>query len=175
MPDPRSLARLLPKPLLRRFARLAWRGVHPSLEALERFLRGRSSSWETLAIVLHLVPGCPRCRRITAAFWEIGTPPDDLPEEVAHRFRYDGLVDRVLSNLRHAHADLLAQQNQETGPRALTLQSPPTISTNPIPSIQPNLSPRNVAASTDVTSGCNVLYAATRAGEERRTAQVFTA
>jgi hypothetical protein len=175
VPDPRSLARLLPKPLLRGIARLAWPGGHPSLETLERFLRGRSSSWETLAIVLHLIPGCPQCRRITAAYWEIGTPPDDLPEEVAHRFRYDGLVDRVLSNLRRSHADLLPEQAQDTGLRALTLQSPPTISTNPIPSTQPNLSPRKVAASTDVTSGCSVPYAATSAGEERRTAQVFTA
>lgn len=173
--DPRLLVRLLPKLLLRGIARLGWRHAHPSPEVLERFFRGRSSSRETLAVVLHLVSGCGSCRRITAAFWEVGTPPDDLPEEVAHCFRYDGLVDRVLANLRRSHPELIPEQAQEAGLRALTRQSPPTISTKPIPSTQPNLSPRKAAASTDVTSGCSVLYAATRAGEERRTPQVFTA
>lgn len=165
MSDPRPLALLVPKLLLRGLAFLGWRGSHPPVETLERFLKGRLSSWENLAIVLHLIPGCPRCRRITAAYWEIGTPPDDLPDEVAHRFRYEGLAGRVLSNLRHAHADL----------RPLTLHSPATISTNPAPSTQPIVSPRKVAASTEVTSGCSVPYAATRAGEERRTAQVLRA
>jgi hypothetical protein len=168
--DPLLFARILPKPLLRGIARLGWRGSHPSPETLERFFRGRSPSWENAAVVLHLISGCPQCRRITAAFWEIGAPPDDLPEEVAHCFRYDGLVERVLAKLRQP-----AEQDQETGRRALTLQSPATMSTNPTPSIQPSLSPRKAAASTDVTSGCRVPYAATRAGEERRTAQVFTA
>jgi hypothetical protein len=163
--DSRPLALLVPKPLLRGLAFLGWRGLHPPVETLERFLRGKLSSWETLAIVLHLIPGCPRCRRITAAYWEIGTAPDDLPEEVAQRLRYDELADRVLSRLRQTHEDLLP----------LTLHSPATISTNPTASTQPNLSPRNVAASTEVTSGCSVPYAATRAGEERRTAQVFRA
>jgi hypothetical protein len=163
--NPRPLALLVPKSLLRGLAFLSWRGLHPPVETLERFLQARLPSWETLAVVLHLIPGCPRCKRITAAYWEIGTAPDDLPEEVAHRFRYEGLVDRVLSNLRHGHADLLP----------LTLQSPATISTNPTDSIQPNLSPRNAAASEDVISGCSVPYAATSAGEERRTAQVLRA
>lgn len=155
--DPRLLVRLLPKLLLQGIARLGWRFVHPSPEILERFFRGRSSSRENLVVVLHLLSGCAQCRRITAAFWEVGTPPGDLPEEVAHCFRYDGLVDRVFSNLRRSHPDLLPEPVQETGRRALTLQSPPTISTNPIPSTQPNLSPRNPAASADVTSGCSVL------------------
>lgn len=137
--EPRSLVRLLPKLLLQAIARLAWRAWHPSPDLLERFFRGRSSSRENLAVILHLISGCPQCRRITAAFWEVGTPPDDVPEEVAHCFRYDGLVDRVLEGLRQA--------------RALTLQSPATISANPAPSIQPNLSPRKPAASADVTSG----------------------
>jgi hypothetical protein len=41
--------------------------------------------------------------------------------------------------------------------RAVTLQSPATISTNPSPSTQPNRSPRKAAASTAATNGCKVL------------------
>jgi hypothetical protein len=39
---------------------------------------------------------------------------------------------------------------------AVTRQSPATISANPAPSTQPNLSPSTTAASTTATNGCNV-------------------
>lgn len=53
-------------------------------------------------------------------------------------------------------AQALYRRAREEG-RAVTLQSPVTISPNPSPSTQPNRSPRKVAASTAATNGCNVL------------------
>jgi hypothetical protein len=43
--------------------------VHPNGEDLQRFARGELSRREVREIVRHLLTGCPRCRRLTAALW----------------------------------------------------------------------------------------------------------
>lgn len=41
----------------------------PSRQALETFMRGRLDGEESLRVLRHLAPGCPRCQQITSELW----------------------------------------------------------------------------------------------------------
>ncbi len=41
----------------------------PSRQALEAFMRGQLEGEESLRVLRHLAPGCPRCRQITSELW----------------------------------------------------------------------------------------------------------
>lgn len=42
---------------------------HPPHEQLDRFFLGKTSADENRAIVLHLLRGCPECRKFAGAIW----------------------------------------------------------------------------------------------------------
>lgn len=86
--------------------------LHPTESELEDFMLGKLSQRESRRVILHLIPGCSRCRRVTAAFWDVGS---DLslsgdPEALSKRFRYDALMNRVINRVRSARADLEAER-----------------------------------------------------------------
>lgn len=70
--------------------------IHPSHGELEGFMLGRLSQRENRRIILHLLPGCPRCQAVTSVLWNIGTEP---PAEWRERNLYDpglqSVFDRV--------------------------------------------------------------------------------
>lgn len=115
--------------------RLAWWmrfPVHPPGEVLERFVRGDLPPEDFSRVFEHLLPGCGRCQAVTTSLWNIGTPPEDGPGE------YERMFERVFSNVRRARGELEAERYRRTEEeRALTHQSPDTMSANPSPSIQP--------------------------------------
>lgn len=135
--------------------RIAWWmrfPVHPPCEVLERFVRGDLPLGDFSRVFQHLLRGCDRCRAVTSALWNIGMSPEGCNIE------YERTFERVFSNVRRAVGELEAERyRQAEEERALTLQSPDTMSANPNPSTQPNRSPRNDAASTAATNGCKVL------------------
>jgi hypothetical protein len=45
---------------------------HPPAGQLERFLRGELGERARLAVVRHLLTGCPRCAEITRRLWSFG-------------------------------------------------------------------------------------------------------
>lgn len=57
----------------------------------------------------------------------------------------------------------------------LTCHKPATSRLKLLSSTQPMLSPSRTQARAEATRGCKVVYAATNTGDERRTAQVFSA
>jgi tetratricopeptide (TPR) repeat protein len=94
----------LPKRLFQRAVNIARRPNHPSREDLEGFLLGGLPEEESLRVILHLLPGCDRCRKVTAEIWRIG---EEAPEE-SGRFCYDGMLERVFANAREVHASLVS-------------------------------------------------------------------
>lgn len=98
------LSRLVPKRLFRWDGNIVQRTNHPSREDLEGFLLGGLPEEEGLRVILHLLPGCARCRKVTAALWRIG---EAAPEE-AEGARYDGMLERVFANAREVHASLVS-------------------------------------------------------------------
>lgn len=68
-------------------------------------------------MILHLVPGCARCRKITAALWRIGEEAPGWMEE-SGRFRYEGMLERAFANARVVHAALAAERAEAGGLRA---------------------------------------------------------
>ena len=102
---------------------------------------GRLKEKESRRVILHLVPGCPRCQEITAELWWAAAGRGD---RAAEAIDYGPCVRRVFGRVRRVRAVVL------------TSQSPAAISANPSPSIQPNLSPRNAVASSAATSGWSV-------------------
>jgi hypothetical protein len=85
---------------LRRAARWFRVRAHPSHRVLESFVRGDLPARETSRVLQHLIPGCDRCRAVTASMWEIGTPPETVPAG------YDQAFERVLSATRRAVGEL---------------------------------------------------------------------
>lgn len=108
----RFLSRLLPKRFLQGGGNIARRTNHPSREDLEGFLLGGLPEEESLRVILHLLPGCARCRKVTAAIWRIGEEAPEGWEEEAGRFRYEGMLERVFANAREVHASLLSERGQ---------------------------------------------------------------
>lgn len=79
--------------------------LHPTDAELELFMLGRLSQRENRRIILHLLPGCPPCREVTSAFWEIGlNARESWPG--SERFQYDPTVSRVFDNIRIVRAGL---------------------------------------------------------------------
>jgi hypothetical protein len=81
---------------------LKWIGVqsHPSREELQRFVLGDLSPAGTSRVLKHLVPGCDRCRAVTAELWSIGAPPEEGTVD------YQPVLDRAFSVARRARAEL---------------------------------------------------------------------
>lgn len=79
--------------------------LHPTCAELEHFMLGRLSQRESREIILHLLPGCPRCREVTSAFWEIGPNAREVWPG-CERFQYDPTVNQVYDRIRHASAGL---------------------------------------------------------------------
>ena len=100
------------------FARLVpKRMLHPTRETLEAFLLGELVEEESRRVILHLVPGCSRCRKVTAALWRIGEEAPGWMEE-SGRFRYEGMLERVFANARAVHAALATGRAEAGGLRA---------------------------------------------------------
>lgn len=71
---------------------------------------GRLSQRDSRRVILHLLPGCPPCQEVTAAWWTLGL--EALPPAVSERFQYDGTVERVYDRVRHARAGLEAEREE---------------------------------------------------------------
>jgi hypothetical protein len=57
-------------------------GSHPSVDQLERFMRGELASAEAAIVVRHLIKGCEACLTVTRPLWA----PEDvdrIPKEVS--------------------------------------------------------------------------------------------
>jgi tetratricopeptide (TPR) repeat protein len=81
--------------------------MHPSHGELEAFMLGRLSQRESRAVILHLLPGCPRCQEVTSAYWDLGS---DLGASQADRFRYDLTLERIFDRVRTAQTGLEAER-----------------------------------------------------------------
>ena len=73
-------------------------------------MMGGLSQRDSRRVILHLLPGCPSCREVTAAWWTLGL--EALPPAASERFQYDGTVERVYDRVRHARAGLEAEREQ---------------------------------------------------------------
>ncbi len=68
---------------------------------------GRLSQRESRRVILHLLPGCPRCQEVTTTFWNAGVEDGG---ELSERFRYDSTLNRVVERVRNARAGLEAER-----------------------------------------------------------------
>jgi tetratricopeptide (TPR) repeat protein len=84
--------------------------LHPTRVELEDFMLGRLSQRESRRVILHLLPGCSHCQEVTAAFWDVGGQQRIGGVELSERFRYESVVNRVLTRVRTAHAGLEAER-----------------------------------------------------------------
>ncbi|HYN23182.1 MAG TPA: tetratricopeptide repeat protein [Thermoanaerobaculia bacterium] len=84
--------------------------LHPSRTELESFMLGRLSQQESRGVILHLLPGCPRCQEVTAAWWELGAHGHGASWPGGEQLCYDVPVDRVLDRVRATHAGLEAER-----------------------------------------------------------------
>jgi tetratricopeptide (TPR) repeat protein len=81
--------------------------AHPARRDLEAFVLGRLDPQESLGVLLHLLPGCARCREITAALWRAGRGE---PAPAAVAAGYETAVERVRDRVRRANAKLTAER-----------------------------------------------------------------
>lgn len=81
--------------------------MHPSNGELESFMLGRLSQRDSRRIILHLLPGCPQCRKVTSVFWDFGQSGS---ASLATRRRYDSTLERVFDRLLTLRADLEAER-----------------------------------------------------------------
>jgi len=51
--------------------------THPRVVQFERFMCGGLPRLERVAIVRHLLTGCPRCVRVTRALWSLAAEPTE--------------------------------------------------------------------------------------------------
>ena len=49
--------------------------LHPSRETLESFMRGELPRAQAVAVVRHLLRGCPQCLQVTGGLWSLGEQP----------------------------------------------------------------------------------------------------
>lgn len=87
---------------------------HPSQGRLADFGRGRLSPEETREVVLHLLGGCARCRRVTAGFVTLEAPAA-TPEPEAAGFEYAGVFESARRALRRHQAVLSAERTVAPG------------------------------------------------------------
>ena len=83
--------------------------MHPSNGELESFMLGRLSQRDSRRIILHLLPGCPRCREVTSSFWEIGS---EARGSWRPRFRYDHTLERVFDRVRSVRDGLESERDE---------------------------------------------------------------
>lgn len=81
--------------------------IHPSNGELEAFMLGRLSQRENRRVILHLLPGCPRCQAVTTALWNIGSEP---PAEWRERHPYDPSLQSVFDRVRQVRDGLEAER-----------------------------------------------------------------
>lgn len=77
--------------------------MHPSDGELESFMLGRLSQRDSRRIILHLLPGCPQCRKVTSVFWDF---KQDESASHATRRRYDSTLERVFDRVLTLRAGL---------------------------------------------------------------------
>lgn len=86
-------------------------GVHPARGDLERFVLGNLGPQESLRVLLHLLPGCARCREITAArWWSSGGAARVGSGERAAGTDYESAVERVYARVRREGAQLSSER-----------------------------------------------------------------
>jgi hypothetical protein len=121
----------------------------------------QAAAWANLAGARRRLPDFPGAEEaLAAARRHLARGTNDRLEkawllDLEASLREDQGRAEEASRLR-SRAQALYRRTEEEE-RAVTLQSPATISPNPSPSNQPNRSPRKVAANTAATNGCNVL------------------
>lgn len=81
--------------------------IHPSDGELESFMLGRLSQRDSRRIILHLLPGCPRCQEVTSSFWDVGS---EVRGSLRARFRYDQTLERVFDRVHAIRAELEAER-----------------------------------------------------------------
>ena len=81
--------------------------MHPSNGELESFMLGRLSQRDCRRIILHLLPGCPQCREVTSAFWDLGP---DARAGHGTRFQYDPTLERIFDRVLTVRAGLEAER-----------------------------------------------------------------
>jgi tetratricopeptide (TPR) repeat protein len=88
--------------------------AHPSDEELERLVLGGLAPEEVERVLGHLVLGCERCRGVTAAFWSVGSRPEEdaAALERACRFEYGEALARALAAARSARSVLEAEKQE---------------------------------------------------------------
>jgi tetratricopeptide (TPR) repeat protein len=114
VPTFQLLTRLVPE-RIRSLSGIFSRTVHPTRAELEAFLLGESGEEESRRVILHLVPGCDRCRKVTAALWRIGEEAPEGWAEESERFLYEEMLERVFANAREVHATLAAERAEAGG------------------------------------------------------------
>lgn len=77
--------------------------MHPSDGELESFMLGRLSQRDSRRIILHLLPGCTQCRKVTAAWWELR--PEGTASHATRRL-YDSTLERVYDRVMTVRAGL---------------------------------------------------------------------
>jgi len=86
-------------------------GFHPERRDLEKLVLGQLGAEENLRVLLHLLPGCARCREITAALWWGGAGAAEVTsKEPVSATGYETAVERVRDRLRRAGAQLAADR-----------------------------------------------------------------
>ncbi|HWN45657.1 MAG TPA: hypothetical protein VNW71_25765 [Thermoanaerobaculia bacterium] len=81
--------------------------MHPSNVELESFMLGRLSQRDSRRVILHLLPGCPQCREVTSAFWNLGA--DARAGRGTYR-RYDQTLERVFDRVLTIRAGLAMER-----------------------------------------------------------------
>jgi tetratricopeptide (TPR) repeat protein len=72
---------------------------------------GELDAADNLRVLLHLLPGCSRCRAVTADLWRVGAEPEGGPSwSRSRRFQYQEMVDRVFASVRQAQGLLVAER-----------------------------------------------------------------
>ncbi len=71
-------------------------------------MRGQLDAEAGLRVLLHLVPGCPRCQEITAELWWAGTGRGG---RIGARADHAPAIDRVFATMRRLHAGLEAERS----------------------------------------------------------------
>ena len=86
--------------------------MHPSDGELESFMLGRLSQRDSRRIILHLLPGCAQCRKVTSALWDLR--PDGLASHATRR-QYDSTLERVFDRVLTVRAGLETERAEARG------------------------------------------------------------
>lgn len=70
-------------------------------------MRGQLDAEESLRVLLHLLPGCPRCQPITADLWWAGAGRGG---RIGWRADHGPSIERVFARMRRLHAGLEAER-----------------------------------------------------------------